>query len=58
MGGFIALAFLALTMECCYAAYTDRIRDKHKVGLLALVGGFMGRWVFGFIALDYVNLLL
>ncbi len=30
--GFIALAFLALIMECCYAAYTDRVRDKQKVG--------------------------
>ena len=37
--GFIALAFLALIMECCYAAYTDRVRDIHKVcGFIDLVG--------------------
>ncbi len=29
--GFIGLAFLALFLECCYAAYSDGKKDRYKV---------------------------
>ena len=29
--GFIGLAFLALFLECCYAAYSDGKKDRDEV---------------------------
>ena len=45
--GFIALAFLALILECCYAVYSDKVRDKHKVGWFIVLDGWVycSRWV-------------